>query len=79
MGVLLHQLLMISFFTSSLCTGLDQTGFLRDTNFLVPWDIPVPKGSTLDGHAWPSPSESGGGGRKGGKHRDKRAHKGMYL
>ena len=58
-----------------LFTGLDQPGYLRDSNYLLPWDIPVPKGTLLDGRAWPSPSESGGG-RKGGKHRDKRSHKG---
>ncbi|XP_071805949.1 nonsense-mediated mRNA decay factor SMG8-like [Asterias amurensis] len=55
--------------------GLDQPGFLRDSNFLLPWDIPIPKGSALD-PSWPVPSESAsGGGRKGGKHRDKRGHK----
>ena len=58
-------------------SGLDQPGFLRDSNFLLPWDIPIPKGSALD-PSWPVPSESAsGGGRKGGKHRDKRGHKGM--
>ncbi|XP_022109278.1 protein smg8-like isoform X2 [Acanthaster planci] len=56
--------------------GLEQQpGFLRDCNFLVPWDIPIPKGSALD-PSWPVLSDSAGASsRKGGKHRDKRGAK----
>ncbi|XP_033100285.1 protein smg8-like isoform X2 [Anneissia japonica] len=52
--------------------GLEQPGFLRDSNYLLPWDIPVPKGSHLD-PSWPAPGETGG--RRGGRQRDKRPHR----
>ncbi|XP_038074282.1 protein smg8-like [Patiria miniata] len=58
--------------------GLEQPGFLRNCNFLVPWDLPVPKGSALD-PSWPVLSDTGGSSRKGGKHRDKRGAKEAYI
>ncbi|KAJ8021991.1 Protein SMG8 [Holothuria leucospilota] len=55
--------------------GLDQPNFLRDMNFLLPWDIPIPKGSKMDLN-WPELEKTSG--RRGGRNRERKTQRDSF-
>ncbi|XP_071840984.1 nonsense-mediated mRNA decay factor SMG8-like isoform X2 [Apostichopus japonicus] len=55
--------------------GLDHPGFLREMNFLLPWDIPIPKGSKMDVN-WPEPEKASG--RRGGRNRERKTQRDSF-